>query len=119
MSITNTTLAFFNDTCNRHDVAIQVSQRNDDGQFPITTRSMFVYNTSEDNLIFNGLPNLGVVTPSRCGGKSSQCIDLFVELIIITDMDCDGLKKDLIIDTDGSLFGEPASVFSQAEALWG
>jgi hypothetical protein len=46
-------------------------------------------------------------------------MDLFVELIIIVDMDCDGLKKDLIIDTDGSLFGQPASVFSQAEALWG
>lgn len=119
MSITNTTIAFFNDTCGRHDVAIQVSQRNDDGQFPITTSSMFVYNTSEDNLIFNGLPNLGVVNPSRCGGKFVQCINLFVELIIVVDMDCDGLKKDLIIDTDGSLFGQPASVFSHAEALWG
>ncbi|CAF3595884.1 unnamed protein product [Rotaria sordida] len=102
MSIINTTFAFFNDTCGRHDVAIQVSQRNDDGQFPITTRSLFVYNTSEENLIFNGLPNLGVVNPSRCG-----------------DMDCDGLKKNLLVDTDGSLFGQPASVFSYAEALWG
>jgi len=34
-------------------------------------------------------------------------------------MDCDGLKKDLLIDTDGSLFGQPSSVFSQAEYLWG
>ena len=71
MVITNTTIAFFNDSCDRHDVAIQVSQRNDDGQFPITTHSMFVYNTSQGNLIFNGQPNLGVVNPSRCGGKSS------------------------------------------------
>ncbi|CAF1327808.1 unnamed protein product [Rotaria sordida] len=102
MFITNTTLAFFNDTCGRHDVAIQVSQSNDDGQFPIATSSMFVYNISQENLIFNGQPNLGVVNPSRCG-----------------DMDCDGLKKNLIIDTDGSLFGQPASVFSQAESLWG
>ena len=69
MLITNTILAYFNDTCNRHDVAIQVSQKNDDGQFPITTSSMFVYNTPSDNLIFNGLPNLGVVNPSRCEGK--------------------------------------------------
>ncbi|CAF3294066.1 unnamed protein product [Rotaria sp. Silwood2] len=102
MKITNTTLAFFNDTCDRHDVAIQVSQTNDDGQFPITTSSMFVYNTSQRNLIFNGKPNLGVVNPSRCG-----------------DMDCDGLKKSLLIDTDGSLFGQPASVFSQSEVFWG
>ncbi|CAF4657274.1 unnamed protein product [Rotaria sp. Silwood1] len=102
MKITNTTLAFFNDICDRHDVAIQVSQTNDDGQFPITTSAMFVYNTSQRNLIFNGKPNLGVVNPSRCG-----------------DMDCDGLKKNLIIDTDGSLFGQPASVFSQSEVFWG
>ena len=34
-------------------------------------------------------------------------------------MDCDGLKKALITDHDGSLFGQAASVFSQAEYLWG
>ncbi|CAF4600949.1 unnamed protein product, partial [Rotaria socialis] len=106
MLITNTTLAFFNDACNRHDIGIQVSQKNDDGQFPIMTSSMFVYNSSQNNIIFNGLPNLGVVNPSRCG----------VDLV---DMDCDGLKKDLITDTDGSLFGQPSSIFSDSEALWG
>lgn len=42
-----------------------------------------------------------------------------IELLIAKDMDCDGLKKSLITDTDGSLFGSPASVFSQAESLWG
>ncbi|CAF4744424.1 unnamed protein product, partial [Rotaria socialis] len=79
-----------------------VSQKNDDGQFPIMTSSMCVYNSSQNNLIFNGLPNLGVVNPSRCG-----------------DMDCDGLKKDLVTDTDGSLFGQASSIFSDSEALWG
>jgi len=34
-------------------------------------------------------------------------------------MDCDGLKKALITDLDGTLFGQPASAFSQAEYLWG
>ena len=33
-------------------------------------------------------------------------------------MDCDGLKKGLLIDTDGSLFGQPSTVFSQSEYLW-
>ncbi|CAF4366562.1 unnamed protein product [Rotaria socialis] len=100
--IRGVTLAFFNDTCDRHDVAIQVSQSNDDGQFPITTSSMLVYNTPADNIILNGQPNLGVVNPNQCG-----------------DMDCDGLKKDLVTDTDGTLFGQQSSVFSQAESLWG
>jgi hypothetical protein len=34
-------------------------------------------------------------------------------------MDCDGLKKDLFIDTDGTIFGQVTSVFSQADYLWG
>lgn len=72
MSITNTTLAFFNNTCGRHDTAIQVSQSNDDGQFPIKTDSIYAYNISRENLIFNGQPNLGVVTPSKCGGECIQ-----------------------------------------------
>ncbi len=74
MIITNVTLAFYNDICLRRDIAIQVAQHNDDGQHPITTNLISVYNTSEMNLIFNGRPNLDVVDPSDCVGKS---IDLF------------------------------------------
>lgn len=33
-------------------------------------------------------------------------------------MDCDGLKKGLLIDMDGSLFGQPSTIFSQSEYLW-
>ncbi|CAF4249716.1 unnamed protein product, partial [Rotaria sp. Silwood2] len=98
MTIINVTLTFYNDICSRRDIAIQVGQHNDDGQHPIVTNLISVYNTSQMNLIFNGRPNLDVVNPN---------------------MDCDGLKKNLLIDTDGTLFGQPASVFSQAEYLWG
>ena len=38
---------------------------------------------------------------------------------LLLDMDCDGLKKGLLTDTDGSLLGQPSSVFSEAEYLWG
>ena len=34
-------------------------------------------------------------------------------------MDCDGLKKALLTDIDSSLFGQPSTLFSQAEYLWG
>ncbi|CAF5015148.1 unnamed protein product, partial [Rotaria magnacalcarata] len=57
-----------------------------------------VYNTSSGNLVFNGRPNLGAVNPSDC-----------------VDMDCDGLKKSLLIDIDGTFFGQPSTAFSQAE----
>ncbi|CAF0819146.1 unnamed protein product [Rotaria sp. Silwood1] len=102
MTITNVTLGFFNDVCSRRDIAIQVSQNNDDGQHPVITNQMSTYNTSASNIIFNGRPNLGLVNPSDC-----------------VDMDCDGLKKSLLTDTDGTLFGQPSTVFSEAEYLWG
>ncbi|CAF3091006.1 unnamed protein product [Rotaria socialis] len=103
MIVTNVTLAFFNFECSsRQDFAFQVGQHNDDGQFPITTNRLFIYNTSQTNLINSGWPNLDVVNQARCG-----------------DMDCDGLKKDLLIDEDGTLFGQPSSVFSDSEHFWG
>ena len=69
MTITNVTLAYFNDICSRRDIAIQVAQHNDDGQFPVRTSLISLYNVSETNIIFNGRPNLDVVDPSDCVGK--------------------------------------------------
>lgn len=119
MLVTNVTLAFFNNVCDRQDFAFQVGQHNDDGQFPITTNTIFVYNTSQTNLICNGWPNLDVVVPARCEGELFLLSrDKYVHCWMI-DMDCDGLKKDLLIDEDGTLFGQPSSVFSDSEHFWG
>jgi hypothetical protein len=49
---------------------------------------------------------------------SDNKIDLFLDITEI-DMDCDGLKKNLLIDTDGTLVGQPSSIFSQADYDWG
>ena len=69
MIIANVTFGFYNDICSRRDIAIQTSQSNDDGQHPVTTSQISVYNTSSSNLVFNGRPNLGRVNPSDCVGK--------------------------------------------------
>ena len=34
-------------------------------------------------------------------------------------MNCDGLKKNLITDLDGSFLGSPGSIISQSEWGWG
>ena len=70
MIITNVTAGYFNDVCSRHDVFISVSQHNDDGQHPVETSAMSVYNSSTSNLIHNGRPNLNVVDPSDGVGKT-------------------------------------------------
>lgn len=69
MSISNTVFAYFNNVCNRSDVAIQVSQSYDDGQFPIKTSRIYTHMVSSSNIMFNGKPNLDKVNPSDCGGK--------------------------------------------------
>jgi len=103
MTVSNVTMAYFNDVCSRHDIAIRIAQQNDDGSHPVNTDHMSVYNSSQGNRVFNGRPNLGVVNPSDC-----------------VDMDCDALKKGLLIDTDGTFLGSsPSTVFSQAEYNWG
>ena len=72
MRITNLTFGFFNGVCSRNDIAIEVSQNNDDGQHPIIISQSTYYNTSSSNLIFNGRPNLGAVNPSDCVGKNNK-----------------------------------------------
>ena len=69
MNLVNVTYGFFNDVCSRRDIAISVSQDNDDGQHPVVSSQAAVYNTSASNIIFNGRPNLRVVNPSDCVGK--------------------------------------------------
>ncbi|CAF5082494.1 unnamed protein product, partial [Rotaria magnacalcarata] len=66
-----------NDICLRRDIAIQVSQNNDDGQHPVVTDHTSVYNTSSGNLVFNGRPNLGAVNPSDCVGKKNFYLSIF------------------------------------------
>jgi hypothetical protein len=77
MTVTNVTFAYYNDICSRRDIAIQVSQNNDDGQHPVTTDHISVYNTAAANLVFNGRPNLDAVNPSDCVGKSRLLTLLF------------------------------------------
>lgn len=74
MRITNLTFGFFNNVCSRRDIAIEVSQDNDDGQHPIIISQSTYYNTTVGNLIFNGRPNLDVVDPSDCVGKNNKTL---------------------------------------------
>ena len=41
------------------------------------------------------------------------------KLTAVLDMDCDGLKKALITDSDGTLFRSPTTAVSKSEVFWG
>ncbi|CAF1656840.1 unnamed protein product, partial [Adineta ricciae] len=98
-SIRNTTIALFNDVCGRHDTVIQVPQSNTDAKFPIETSSISRYNVSDSNIIFNGEPDIAEREPAICNNG----------------IYCDGRKKNLLKDLDGTIFSAPTSAISQAD----
>ncbi|KAK4328055.1 hypothetical protein Pmani_001528 [Petrolisthes manimaculis] len=84
------------------DVALMTNQGSDDAIHPIFTSGLTFVDTPEDNYVFIHYTNLVRVNPSDC-----------------VDMDCDGHKKVVVTDNDGTLLGsEQATLTSEAEKEW-
>lgn len=102
MVVKNVTFANFNSNCGDSDAVIASNPFNNDGQHPVTFKEIRVMNVSNSSMVFLHRPDLNTINPSECG-----------------DMDCDGLKKNLLTDLDGSFLGQPGCVISQSEFGWG
>ncbi len=97
------TFAHFKVSCNwAVDAVITSSKKNDDGQMPVVIKNTYLYDVSADSKVYLHRPNIGKINPSDC-----------------VDMDCDGMKKNLLTDTDGSFLGSVGNVISQSEFEWG
>jgi hypothetical protein len=81
---------------------LSTNVNNDDGQHPVEFSNVYLYNYDNSSKIYIHRPNRGKINPSDC-----------------VDMDCDGLKKVLFTDKDGSFLGSPGTVNSQSEFGWG
>jgi hypothetical protein len=104
MRAKNITFVHFKEQCNRayRDYAIATNKRNDDGQHQVFFTSISLIDVNNGSKVFIHRPNINKINPSDC-----------------IDMDCDGLKKNILTDTDGSFLGAPGSVISQSEFEWG
>lgn len=58
-------------------------------------------NVDTASLFWIHRPDVTLINPARC-----------------VDMDCDGLKKVILTDLDGTYFGQPGTSFSQSEWQW-
>ncbi|XP_069115224.1 fibrocystin-L-like [Argopecten irradians] len=97
------TFAHFKTTCGKKDIAVATNAKGDDGQHPIESRGAVLTDVETDSKIFYHRPNVGKI-------NSADCVD----------MDCDGLKKDLFLDVDGTfLGGNLGAVISESEWQWG
>ncbi|XP_072177767.1 fibrocystin-L-like [Diadema setosum] len=91
----------YNDHCGNRGSAIVTNPIGDDAQHPVEVHSIQFLNTDTDSKVFIHRPSLGKVNPSDC-----------------VDMDCDGHKKAIIRDLDGSFLGSVGSVIPDSAYEW-
>ncbi|XP_021347967.1 fibrocystin-L-like [Mizuhopecten yessoensis] len=102
MKFDGVAFAHFKTTCGINDYAVTTNAKGVDGQHPIESTNAVITDVATDNKIFYHRPNVGTI-------NSADCVD----------MDCDGLKKDLFVDEDGSFLGSIGAVISESEWEWG
>ena len=85
------------------DSAIRTNPRGDDMQFPIISAGIKFINVAESSKVWMDRPLDKLVVGEHC-----------------VDMHCDGLKKALLIDTDGSVIGDdlPGTIIADSAFEW-
>ncbi|XP_069771791.1 PKHD1 like 1, tandem duplicate 1 [Narcine bancroftii] len=102
MLVQNTTFVGFQGVCSQQlNVMFISNPENEDMQHPILVKGITVDQSEEPGKVFIHRPDLSKVNPSDC-----------------VDMDCDGKKKTLLKDLDGSFLGRVGAVIPQSEYQW-
>ena len=86
LNLSNVTFANFKENCGKEDVVFRTNYGVDDVNWPINATDIKFLDTVGKNKIYMDIPTLGKINPSDC-----------------TDFDCDGFKKAMIWDQDGSV----------------
>jgi len=89
LNLSNVTFANFGENCWGTDLVFRTNFGEDDMNFPINATDIKYVDVAQENIIFMDEPILSKINPSDC-----------------TDFDCDGLKKAIIYDNDGSVSGD-------------
>jgi len=100
--IYSTEFVNFNGKCGDKDSLSISNKKMSDHVFPITYVSNNVKtNVNDDYIAINRRPQLKTV-------NIADCVDLF----------CDGYKFNMVVDKDGSIFGEAGSLIAESEYEW-
>ncbi|CAH8626270.1 unnamed protein product [Schistosoma guineensis] len=97
--LSNLTIANYGTICNgKRDYVWRTATPNEDGVFPTYFIGTKTISVDLDSIVYYDRPLLANVRFDKCN-----------------DMECDGLKKVLVIDKDGGLFGQPSVIVPQSE----
>ncbi|XP_038070546.1 fibrocystin-L-like isoform X1 [Patiria miniata] len=91
----------FGEHCGRTDAMIMTNPKSEDASHPMELSGITMTDVAEAQKVFINRPNVGSVNPSDC-----------------VDMDCDGMKKAMIRDLDGTFLGTPGTLIPQSEFEW-
>ncbi|VDP73397.1 unnamed protein product [Echinostoma caproni] len=86
---------------NAPDVFWRMDTAHEDGIQPTYFEGIRQIDVDADSWVYYNRPKLSNVNFETCG-----------------DMECDGFKKVLVMDKDGSLFGSPTTIVPQSEWQW-
>ena len=103
-NIRNVTFCNFGNTCGKRELAMMTHRSSEDCQHPVHLKDIKLQCVDNASKFYNHMPIRGSINPSDC-----------------VDMDCDGLKKILIRDLDGSFFEGSGlhTLVSMSELGWG
>ncbi|XP_051879473.1 PKHD1 like 1, tandem duplicate 1 [Pristis pectinata] len=102
MMVQNTTFVGFRGVCSQQlNVMFISNPDNEDVQHPVLVEGITIDQSEERGKVFIHRPDITKVNPSDC-----------------VDMDCDGKKKTLLKDLDGSFLGRVGAVVPQSEYEW-
>merc|ERR1711962_967293 len=102
MYLDGVTFANFDNRCNGlRDLVIRSNPKHDDVNWPIKMKNIKLLQVEETSKVFINRPLLGKINPGDC-----------------TDFDCDGMKKIIVWDTDGSFSGSPGSIIPDSAYEW-
>ena len=102
MNLKNVKFDKFNTKCNNFkDVVVKTNTLSDDVNWPIKMSNIKILDVDDASKLFINRPLAGKINPADC-----------------TDFDCDGMKKALIWDTDGSFKGSAGSIIPDSAFEW-
>ena len=97
----NNTFVNFNTKCGTTDYVLSTDPDNSDGSHPVDFIQSKIYNVDNSSKVWQHRPSLAEI-------NSADCVD----------MNCDGLKKCIFTDKDGTFLGQPGVVISESEWEW-
>ena len=102
MYLQNVTFDKFNTRCSNYkDLVIRTNTLSDDVNWPIEMRQISLLDVDEGSKLLINRPLASKINPADC-----------------TDFDCDGMKKVLLWDLDGSFKGSAGSIISESDYEW-